>query len=77
MKTITIQFNKDFLEFRKGQTIQVSCDSEKTPIEQRFRKLLRDSEIDNTVSIVKTEKQIKSTKSTKSQKIKGSDNVKD
>jgi len=78
MKTIEIQFNKDFLEFKKGQKKAIKCDAEKTPLEQRFRKLLKDSEIDNTVSIVKPEKKVKSAKSTKSSKpSKGVENVKD
>ncbi len=56
MKTIKLKFNKDHLEFKSGQEITIKCDSKKTPLELRFRRLLEDSEIDNTVSIIKPEK---------------------
>jgi len=59
MKTIQIQFNRDFLEFKKGQKTCLVCDSEGTPVEQRFRNLLKDSQIDKTVSVVEPEKEVK------------------
>jgi len=81
MKKITIVFNQDFLEFKKGQKKVISCDVNKTPLEQRFRKLLKDSEIDNTVSVVKPEKKVKPAKPAKStkssQSSEGIENVKD
>jgi len=60
----TITFKKDFLEFKQGQTIEIDCDAAGTPIEKRFRKLLKNSEIDGTVSIEKPVKK----KAKKSQK---------
>jgi hypothetical protein len=74
MKTIKIQFNKDFLEFKKNQKKIIQCDSNKTPIELRFRKLLKDSEIDNTVSVVISEKKMKKSKLTKSTQSNESEN---
>jgi hypothetical protein len=77
MKSIQIQFNQDFLEFSKGQKLTIQCDANGTPLEQRFRKLLNDSKIDNTVSVVKKEKKPKPLKSAKSKPSESENNVKD
>jgi hypothetical protein len=60
----TIVFNKNFLEFKEGQTVEIDCDDAGTPSEKRFRKLLKNAEIDGTVSIEKPVKK----KAKKSQK---------
>lgn len=54
MKTVTIEFKKDYLEFKKGDKKTIFCDADRTPLEKRFRDILNDSEIDGTASIIKS-----------------------
>lgn len=70
MKKITLKFEKDFLEFKQGQTVEIHVDVNGTPIEKRFRKLLNDSKIDGTVQIQNAvkESKIESEKKVKKQK---------
>lgn len=46
MKKMILKFNRDFLEFKKDQEITIKCDDQNTPLEKRFRKLLRDVKIE-------------------------------
>jgi len=58
MNKLTILINKDFGEFKKGSKIQVDA-NKKIPLDKFWRDRLKDSEIDNCVSIYTPPKKIK------------------
>lgn len=56
MKRIKIKLNIDLLKYKKGNVISIVCDESGTPIDQFWRKRLRDSVKDNCVTIIEDKK---------------------
>lgn len=52
MHTIDIKINKDYNGYYAGQVVSVPCDQDKVPLDQFWRRRLKDSKIDNSCEVV-------------------------
>ena len=52
-----IKFNQDLLIYKKDQVLRINCDSKGIPLKKLFRDLIKDSEIDNCISVISEKEQ--------------------
>ncbi len=52
MPTLEIQINKKFGKYYASQIIEVACDEERTPLDQFWRRRLKDAQIDGYCEIL-------------------------